>query len=381
MHFSRIAILGMGQIGASIAAALQHRPHAFHVVGFDLNENNTAYAKEQGWLDEAASSAQEAVATADLILLCTPVGTYGDVMQQIAAHIPENCMLSDVGSIKQEAITQVLRHKPEHCRFIPGHPIAGTERSGPQSANPEFFKDHLMVITPLEDSTDEDIDAIKELWQHMQARIAFLPALAHDVIYAHMSHLPQLLNFANGAFMASQHVHLSPNEKTLWAHVRTSRSDPEMWRDIFLSNQEHILKACDNYQHLLRHLAQELRTGEKDEDAEILEPLAITTQLVPHVTASCLINQIYMLEQQMEISLRNFAAGGFIDFVAPASVEPEATIKQISANAEAVAEQLDAFDQELRPLYDAIVEGDRDALLTLLRERQNVAKSMVMPQH
>lgn len=269
----KLVIIGVGLIGGSFALALRRAGIAKHIVGIGRSPENMYRALELGIIDEITNEPASAVKDADFVLLAMPVGQTGYIMAQIAPYLESETIISDVGSTKQDVIFAAHTHLSKQLiHFVPSHPIAGTEFSGAEAADANLFRDKHLVITPLEENSEQAIKLVTTLWQHCGAKVSCMPADQHDRILAAISHLPHIL-----AFTLMNHVLGSnedqPEEVMPFAGssfrdcTRIASSSPEMWRDICLANQETILKQIDAYQNKLTNL----RTHLANHDGEALE--------------------------------------------------------------------------------------------------------------
>ncbi|MCO6426998.1 prephenate dehydrogenase/arogenate dehydrogenase family protein [Nitrosomonas communis] len=273
LPLNKLVVIGVGLIGGSFALALRHTGMVKQIVGIGRSQKNMQRAVELGVIDEIASNPAAALKNADFVLLAMPVGQTSHIMAQIAPCLESETIISDVGSTKQDVITAARTHLTRHLtRFIPSHPIAGTEFSGAEAASTHLFLDKHLIITPLTENSEQAISLVTALWQHCGAKVSCMPADQHDRILAIVSHLPHIL-----AFTLMNHVHANiedkPEEVLRFAGssfrdcTRIASSSPEMWRDICLANQETLLKQIDVYQNKL----SDLRTLLANNDGEALE--------------------------------------------------------------------------------------------------------------
>lgn len=266
--FERIAILGAGLIGASVALAAREAGAARVVALYDANDAVRARAKEIG-LGEIADSAEAAVAGAELVVLAVPVGAMGAAMQSIAPHLAEGAILTDVGSVKGAVLNAVGPHLPAHAVFVPGHPIAGTEHSGPDAGFASLFHGRWHVLTPFDES-EEGKAALAKLvafWEKLGARVEVMSHERHDVVLAVTSHLPHLIAF-NIVAMAEDLENVTETEVVKYSasgfrdFTRIAASDPTMWRDVFLNNREAVLEVLGRFSEDLAALQRAIRWGD-----------------------------------------------------------------------------------------------------------------------
>jgi prephenate dehydrogenase len=250
-RIGRLALIGVGLIGGSFAMALRRARAVGRVVGAGRTRRNLATALRLGIIDEIARDAAEAVRGADFVLLAVPVGQMPEVMAHIAASIPRHAVVSDAGSTKQDVIAAARRFLPNSLhRFVPAHPIAGTEMSGAGAAFATLYRGRNVILTPLEETSRTAVSAVRQAWEACGARVLRSRAEEHDAIFAAVSHLPHVVAYALMRALARR-----PDARKLLAFsagglrdtVRIAGSSPEMWRDICMSNREALLEVLDAY--------------------------------------------------------------------------------------------------------------------------------------
>ncbi|HUP97334.1 MAG TPA: prephenate dehydrogenase/arogenate dehydrogenase family protein [Usitatibacter sp.] len=250
-RLKRVAVVGVGLIGGSFAAALRRAGAVTTIVGVDRDSQALERAAALGVIDTAASSVSEATKGAELVMVAVPVRSIGPVLHDVALALDAGAVVTDAGSTKSE-VARIAREELRHLfpRFVPGHPIAGRETSGVDSASAELFKGARVVLTPEADTARDAIDLVRACWEAVGGRVATLDAAEHDYIFAAVSHLPHLLSFALASEIASR-----PNAAELLgfaaggfrSFTRIAASSPEMWRDIALQNREALLAELDRY--------------------------------------------------------------------------------------------------------------------------------------
>lgn len=268
-HLEKLVIFGVGLIGGSFALGLREAQAVDEIVGVGRNWENLSAALGLYVIDAAAAdeaSVAAALKGADLVMLSMPVGQMGAVMAQIAPLLEAQTVVTDVGSTKQDVVALARQHLPAHLsRFVPGHPIAGAERSGVKAASEALFRNRQVVLTPLPETEVEAIDTVQSLWQACGARVSEMAPEAHDRVFAAVSHLPHLLAFALVDEIASR-----ANGEELFSYAasgfrdftRIAGSSPEMWRDICLANRDALLKELDAYQAQITRLRAMLKQGD-----------------------------------------------------------------------------------------------------------------------
>jgi prephenate dehydrogenase len=275
LSLNKLVIFGVGLIGGSIALALKQASAASHIIGVGRTGDTLQTALDSGVIDAAETNASLAVADADIIIIAAPVAQTPDIMQAIAPYLDDKTIITDVGSTKSDVIRharQFLGNK--YLQFVPGHPIAGAEKSGVTAARTDLFAGKNVVLTPTPETGQQAIAAIKQLWRTCGANVSEMPATQHDSIFAAVSHLPHLLAFALVDELASR-----PNADQLFDFAasgfrdftRIAGSSPEMWRDISLANREALLEEINAYQDELTRLKTSLQNRDGAELQALFE--------------------------------------------------------------------------------------------------------------
>ena len=262
----KLALIGVGLIGGSFAAALRAAGVVDHVVGFDVVPQAVGQGLAAGIVDRAAASLAEAVSTADLVVLAVPVGAMRAALAAIAGHLPPEALVTDVGSTKVSVIADAQATLGSAFRrFVPAHPIAGGERPGVEHADARLFQNRLAITTPVADTDPEALAATERLWRRVGARLEQLAPDVHDRIFAAVSHLPHMLAFALVEMIAR-----SPDADAKFAHAgagfrdftRIAASSPPMWRDVCLANRVALADALDSYRSRLEDLQRAIESGD-----------------------------------------------------------------------------------------------------------------------
>jgi prephenate dehydrogenase len=270
---NKLVLFGVGLIGGSFAMALRQADFVRHIVGVGRSAENMSAALGTYVIDEIGMDPAKAVEGADLVVLAVPVGQMGGIMAAIAPHLAPHTVITDMGSTKQDVLALARRHLSHQLsRFVPGHPIAGAEKSGVKAAREDLFRDRAVVLTPVAETDPVAKDLVSSLWQGCGANVSEMTPQQHDVLFAAVSHLPHVLAFALVDYIAGQ-----PNAEQLFGFAaggfrdftRIAASAPEMWRDICLANREALLAQFEGYQ---RELAQ-IRTLLENGDAQGLETI------------------------------------------------------------------------------------------------------------
>ena len=247
----KLVVIGVGLIGGSFSLALKKANAVKRVVGVGRTKKNLDTALALGVIDEASRDAARAVDGADLVLIGTPVGQMPEVMAQIAPALGHKTVITDGGSTKQDVIAYARRFLGSHFeRFVPAHPIAGTENSGAAAAFPELFRDRNVILAPQPQTKTFAVRIVRDAWEACGARIVRLDPRRHDEIFAAVSHLPHVVAFALVSMLAKR-----PDAPSLLVHsggglrdtVRIAGSSPEMWRDICVANREALVGLIDSY--------------------------------------------------------------------------------------------------------------------------------------
>jgi len=265
---NRLAIIGIGLIGGSLSLALKKAGQVKHVVGYARSEATREQALSLGIIDAAAASIEAAVAEADVILLAVPMGAMASVLAEMAPHLTDNMIITDSGSTKADmakVASDILGSRIS--QFVPGHPIAGTEKSGPSAAFATLYQDHKVILTPMEQTNAAAVETIKVMWQQTGAEVTEMTVEHHDLVLAATSHLPHLLSFNLVGLLAQNE---DVGEVLRYAaggfrdFSRIASSDPVMWRDICLSNHDAILTLLQQYQQQLTEIEQAIQQQDGD---------------------------------------------------------------------------------------------------------------------
>jgi cyclohexadieny/prephenate dehydrogenase len=265
--FRRVALIGIGLIGSSMALAIRRGGLAGEIVCAARSEATRATALRLGLVDFAYAEAAEAARGADLIVLATPIGAFGAIAAEIAAVVEAGAIVTDVGSVKAMVFRDVGPHLPLNVHLIPGHPVAGTEHSGPEAGFAELFENRWCILTPPDDADPKAVDKVVALWAAMGAKVELMTAQHHDLVLAITSHVPHLIAY-NIVGTASDLEAVTQSEVIQYSaggfrdFTRIAASDPTMWRDIFLNNKEAVLEMLGRFVEDLTALQRAIRWGE-----------------------------------------------------------------------------------------------------------------------
>lgn len=267
--FQRVALIGIGLIGSSLSHAMRRAGLAATIVGHAQSERSRATALRLGLVDTIHASAVEAVRGADLVVLCTPVGVYGAIANDIGPHLQPGAILTDVGSVKGAVVKDVGPHVPPGVHFIPGHPIAGTEHSGPESGFAELFDGRWCVLTPVDGTDPAAVENLVAFWRACGSNVEVMDANHHDMVLAVTSHIPHLIAFS--IVNTARHLERVTDSEVIKFSAggfrdftRIAASDPVMWRDVFLNNREAALEMLGRFTEDLTVLQRAIRFGDGD---------------------------------------------------------------------------------------------------------------------
>jgi cyclohexadieny/prephenate dehydrogenase len=273
-QFDRIAIVGIGLIGSSIARGLKQKNLAREIAIHDRSAEAMADAKSLGLGQHYCASAGEAVSNADVVIVAVPLGAYADLAPMIAPNLKKGAILTDVGSVKQAVIRDLGASLPEGVHFIPGHPIAGTEHSGPKSGFAELFHGRWCVLTPPPGTDEGAVARLKDLWTALGSQVEIMAPAHHDQVLAITSHLPHLIAYTivdTATFLedeTKQEV-IKFSASGFRDFTRIAASDPIMWRDVFLNNREAVLEMLGRFTEDLTALQRAIRWGEGEKLQEV----------------------------------------------------------------------------------------------------------------
>lgn len=368
-----VAIIGLGLIGASFAAALKQANSnseqniVDRIIGVDNDETAISYCREQGYIDATAESAAAAAAHADIVVLAVPVPALSKVVSSIAPALREGTVIMDVASVKGEAVEAITPHLPQGVDFVPAHPIAGKATSGASSADAGLFKEKLVILTPDKDKTrNRAIAAVNRLWEAAGSRVERMSAPNHDIIYGYVSHLPQIMAFAACKTLAETEISESYTSGPAFSRfIRLGASSPALWQGIVQANREPIRHALGHVLATLDHMLEEFEDG-KNKGKQSSQATADTlTRHFPLLASAALISVITQFEMQNEIRLAPYSGSGFRDFIAPAGEDPNADMEAISKAYAPVAVMLTRFRDHLLSVYVALADVSEKAGDTL----------------
>ncbi len=265
--FDRVALIGVGLIGSSLARVLRRDSPQTTIVACARSTETLDVVQRLGLADETGNDPAVAVAGADLVVIATPLSAYADIGRRIAPALREGAIVTDVGSVKGAAIAALRPELPSRIHFVPGHPVAGTEHSGPEAGFAELFQDRWCILTPLPGTAPEAVARVTALWEGAGMRVVTMEAEHHDKVLAVTSHLPHLIAYTIvgtatelGQDLQSEVVAFSAGG--FRDFTRIAASDPVMWRDIFLENREAVLELLQRFSEDLTALQRAIRRGD-----------------------------------------------------------------------------------------------------------------------
>lgn len=267
--FDRITFIGIGLIGSSLSRVIQREGLANHITVTTRSQETLDTAIELGLCDAGTLDMAEAVKDADLVMICTPMGAFSAIADTISSNLKPGAIVSDVGSVKHPVFETLAPALPDHVHLVPGHPIAGTEHSGPESGFPDLFKGLWTILTPAPDVDPDATARVKELWIKCGAKVEIMDARHHDQVLAITSHLPHLIAFTIvgtatdlGEDLQKEVIQFSASG--FRDFTRIAASDPTMWRDIFMTNREAVLEILGRFDEDLTELKRAIRRGDGD---------------------------------------------------------------------------------------------------------------------
>jgi len=268
VSIERVAIIGLGLLGGSIGLAVREFAATITTTAYDRDPDVREAARARGLADRICDDAAQAVNDADLVILCVPVGAMEAAARAIRENLPRDAIVSDVGSSKQSVAEALARALPDNI-VIPAHPVAGTERSGPDAGFAQLFSGRWCILTPPADAPAPALDSLSEFWNRLGARVEIMDAAHHDLVLAVTSHIPHLIAYTIVG-TASDLEEVTRSEVIKYSaggfrdFTRIAASDPVMWRDVFLSNRGAVLEMLGRFSEDLTALQRAIREGDGD---------------------------------------------------------------------------------------------------------------------
>jgi len=265
--YEKVALIGLGLIASSMALGMRERGLATTINGHARTAATREAAMELGLCDAVFETPEEAVKDADLVVFCTPVGTMADLARAVAPALKPGATLSDVGSVKCAVIEAIKPHLPDNVHFIPAHPLAGTENSGPRAGFAALFHDRWCLLTPDKDTDPAALDRLRNFWLGLGANVDKMGAEHHDLVLAVTSHAPHLIAYtmvgvADDLRRVTNSEVINYSAAGFRDFTRIAASDPTMWRDVFLNNKEATLEILGRFTEELFDLQRAIRRGD-----------------------------------------------------------------------------------------------------------------------
>jgi cyclohexadieny/prephenate dehydrogenase len=267
--FDSVAIIGLGLIGSSIARGILERGLARKIIAYDQSPHVRARVVELGIAHDVADNLADCVSKADLVILCIPVGAYNDCAKAMSDYLKSGAIVSDVGSVKGVAEQTILPHLPTTVHFVPAHPVAGTEYSGPDAGFATLFVNRWCILTPASDADEHAVAQVRQFWTGLGSNVEIMSSAHHDLVLAITSHVPHLIAY-NIVGTAADLEEVTQSEVIKFSaggfrdFTRIAASDPTMWRDVFLNNKDAVLEMLGRFNEDLIALQRMIRRGDGD---------------------------------------------------------------------------------------------------------------------
>jgi len=279
--FDRIALIGLGLIGSSIARAVRAQGVAREIAGTARSQKTRLRVRELGIVDEVLDTPAQAVKGAGLVIVCVPVGASGAIAREIGPHLAPGTIVTDVGSVKNSVMRDMEPHIPDGCFLVPGHPIAGTEQSGPDAGFAELFTNRWCILTPGAKACPEAVAKLTSFWQALGSDVDIIDAEHHDLVLAITSHIPHLIAYNIVGTVADLETDtrsevIKYSASGFRDFTRIAASDPAMWRDVFLANKDAVLEMLGRFSEDLSGLQRAIRRG----DSAALEEMITRTRKI-----------------------------------------------------------------------------------------------------
>ena len=257
--FEKVCIVGLGLIGGSIGLAIKRSNISNQITGYARSNSTLERAIELGLVDSVKNNLQDAVNNSDLVILATPLSTFRELVEEMSPFLKKGCIITDTGSAKLTVIEDLKDILPNGVEFVPGHPIAGTEESGPDAGFAELFDNRWCILTPTEDNSINAVDLVKDFWESIGSKVEIMDPMHHDKVLAITSHIPHLIAF-NIVGTANNLANVTEKEVVKYSaggfrdFTRIAASDPKMWSDIFTYNSDAVLEMLDLFSNDLAKL-------------------------------------------------------------------------------------------------------------------------------
>jgi cyclohexadieny/prephenate dehydrogenase len=357
----RIAILGLGLIGSSLARALAEKQPGIHIAAFDVSHEALAYAAKEGFIHSQHAHAGQAANEADIIVFASPPSAFASLAADIAPFLKAGTIVTDTGSVKRHSLRVVMPHVPDSATYVPGHPIAGSEQTGVQAGSKDLFSGKRVILTPEENAVmSEPVSRVRRLWETVGARVEYMPADLHDRIYAYVSHLSQLVAFACQHPMQGLPA---PDSEPYRRSARLTKSNRCLWADICLVNADYVDQALGDFADFASQMEGELSAAPAEDADDARHAAGLFSQVV----ATCLIATASLLQELTGVHPARYAGSGFADMTAPATADPEAALQAISSHHQVIAAMLREMLTSIHAMQKALKTGDKEELIRAMR--------------
>lgn len=266
VHFKKVAIIGVGLIGGSLAMAMKQKRMADTIVGIGRGMANLELAMRLGVVDSISADIESGVSGADLVVVAVPVLKTGETIKKAASGLTSPCIITDVGSVKKAIIDECEAALPKGITYVPGHPIAGTENSGVEAAMANLYNERVCILTPTSNTPQTDIAKIREMWQEAGSRVVIMDAATHDRLLSAISHLPHMIAYTlvnTVAASGEKNIDfLKYSAGGFRDFTRIASSSPEMWADVCAMNKDNIIGMIENFQRQLETLKRLMAQGD-----------------------------------------------------------------------------------------------------------------------
>ena len=257
--FEKVCIVGLGLIGGSIGLAIKRSNISNQITGYARSNSTLERATELDLVDSVKHNLKDAVNNSDLVILATPLSTFRELVEEMSPFLKKGCIITDTGSAKLTVIEDLKDILPNGVEFVPGHPIAGTEESGPDAGFAELFDNRWCILTPTEDNSSNAVDLVKDFWESIGSKVEIMDPMHHDKVLAITSHIPHLIAFnivgtANNLANATEKEVVKYSAGGFRDFTRIAASDPKMWSDIFTYNSDAVLEMLDLFSNDLAKL-------------------------------------------------------------------------------------------------------------------------------
>jgi cyclohexadieny/prephenate dehydrogenase len=354
----RVAILGLGLIGSSLAHALSEKKLATHIAAYNKSAHALDYAMQNGFIHSQYANPGEAVKNADFVVFATPSSAFSGLARDISAVLKKDAIITDVASVKRNAIEAIKPHLPKHVHYVPAHPITGSEKSGIEAGRADLFEGKKVVLTPEEPELMSDaVKQVRIFWEKLGAQVEFMPAPLHDLVYAYVSHLPHMVAFAVASSTDSTLENSSYQQ-----FLRIGGADVRLWADICLSNTDYVGQAMDDFIQFAIQIYGELKERAQGSADKKDNPHLLFAGLV----GVCLIATASLLQEHAEINPLRYTGAGFTDMTAVSSaMDPQELLAAVSASNVAITPLFDKMLVRLSAIRSALKENNIQKLAQL----------------